>query len=227
MPCKQWNDEWVAHLYGELNPADEQVLERHLETCAPCRSTFEELSASRRLLQEAAPVVPATPRVVVLRPRPLWANAWAFAAGATCALILFGAGFWAGPYFSTQATPGVEPTARMEQPAPIENLARPASHDESEKRDEFTKSIRSDLLALEQRLAQLEGHSAPQGVDPQDFQQAINGLQRRFNRERAEDLEYVMRSLTAAELRTGSWMDQTQDAINVLAMRQDPRFAER
>ena len=60
-----------------------------------------------------------------------------------------------------------------------------------------------------------------------DMALALEGLERRVNRERAEDLEYVMRSLTAAEMRTGSWMDQTEDALTMLAMRQDPRFTER
>ena len=41
------------------------------------------------------------------------------------------------------------------------------------------------------------------------------------------DLEYVVRSITASELHTGNWMDQTDNALTLLAMQQDPRFSER
>ena len=217
MSCKEWNDEWVAHLYGELDPADERMLEEHLAVCGACRTTLEELGATRRLVQEAAPAVPTAPRVVVLRPRSSWTGGWAFAAGAACALILFGGGFVVGDRLTGGGTEPVaaNPTAI---PAAVE-----ASHDN----DARAQSIRDDLLALEQRLAEIEQRSAPQSVDPQQFQQALQGLERRVNRERAEDLEYVMRSITAAEMRTGSWMDQTEDAITMLAISQDPRFTER
>jgi hypothetical protein len=55
----------------------------------------------------------------------------------------------------------------------------------------------------------------------------MENLESRFNEQRAADLEHVIRALAASELRTGTWMDQTQDALTLFAMRQDPRFSER
>jgi hypothetical protein len=52
-------------------------------------------------------------------------------------------------------------------------------------------------------------------------------MKRRIDRERQDDLELLMRSLTASELRTGSWIDETREALQVIALRQDPRFSER
>ena len=83
MSCKHWNDEWVAHLYGEMNPAEEADLVRHLDGCASCRDTLEQLSGSRSLLRESAPLVPDAPRVVVLRPQRWRQPAFAFAAAAS------------------------------------------------------------------------------------------------------------------------------------------------
>jgi hypothetical protein len=221
MACKDWNDDWVAHLYGELDPVEQRELDAHLTGCSDCRATLDELEATRRLVQEAAPAVPSAPRVVVLRPKPVWTSGWAFAAGAACALILFGSGFFVGDRLTGGGTAEPALDARQTRPMQTESAALPAAN------DELTQSLREEIRAFEQRLAQLEQRDTGQQVDPQQFEAALQGLERRVNRERAEDLEYVMRSLTAAEMRTGSWMDQTEDALTMLAMRQDPRFTER
>jgi len=222
MGCKQWNDDWVAHLYGELELTEERRLTGHLETCAECRRTFEGLASSRELLAAAAPAVPATPRVVVLRPRPIWSNAWTFAAGAACALILFGAGFVSGPRFMGDGQPDGNSTAGNE-PVRQELTTRPAVDD-----PETTRALREELLAMQQRLERLEETTAPpEGMTAAQFQEELASVERRFNKERVRDLEYVMRSLTASEVRTGTWMDQTHEALTMLAMWQDGGFEER
>lgn len=92
MACKQWNDDWVAHLYGELEPQEADRLTEHLERCASCAETLQQLSSTRELLHRCAPEVPHAPRVVVLRPRPAWRPVWAFAAGLACAVLVFAIG---------------------------------------------------------------------------------------------------------------------------------------
>lgn len=227
MPCKQWNDGWVAQLYGELEPAEERALAAHLERCAACKTTLEELRASHELLQEASPEVPAAPRVVVLRPRPIWSNAWAFAAGAACALLLFGLGFMAGPRWTAT---GDGPSPQVAQADTTQIPASPESASIGETTPvlfQTTPELQDDLFALEQRLAKLEEQPSDDALTPALLREELDRLERRFNQERVRDLEYVIRSLTASELRTGTWMDQTQDAITLLALRQDPRFNER
>jgi len=222
MSCKQWNDEWVAHLYGELEPTEARRLTAHIESCAECRATFGGLRSSRELLAAAAPAVPSTPRVVVLRPRPIWSNAWTFAAGAACALILFGAGFVSGPRFMGNGQPDGSLTADNE-PVRQEITTQPAVDD-----SDSTEALRDELLAMQQRLDRLEGTTAPpEGMTAAEFQKELARVERRFNNERLRDLEYVVRSLTASEVRTGTWMDQTHEALTMLAMRQDGGFEER
>jgi hypothetical protein len=227
MPCKQWNDGWVAQLYGELEPAEERALAAHLERCAACRTTLEELRASHDLLQEASPEVPAAPRVVVLRPRTIWSSAWAFAAGAACALLLFGLGFVAGPRWTgTDGSPSHE-TAQADATQIHHPAERTAIGDTTPVLLEPTPELEDDLFAIQQRLARLEEHPSDDALTPVLLREELDRLERRMNQERVRDLEYVIRSLTASELRTGTWMDQTQDALTLLAMRQDPRFSER
>jgi chromatin segregation and condensation protein Rec8/ScpA/Scc1 (kleisin family) len=212
MSCKQWNDEWVAHLYDELEAEEQRRLAAHLERCADCRTTLDRLRASHQLLQEAAPADPATPRVVVLRPRPLASNMWAFAAGAAAALLLFAAGFWAGPRW----------TRPPSGPVAAQHPAQPAAETDAE--------LQQDLLAMNERLARLENRpgtgNAAETASRAELQDELGRLERRVNQQRMRDLEYVVRSITASELRTGSWLDQTDDALTLLALRQDPSFSE-
>ncbi len=191
MSCKEWKTEWVAWLYDELDGEELRAATLHLERCADCRATMDRLSYSQRVLKESAPAVPAAPRVVVLQPKRAWSPIWAFAAGAACAVVVFGLGFFAAP-----GGPSV--------PAPA-------------------------IQQFENRLALLESgttDNAPPLTEAQ-LRQSLDRLERRFNRARQTDLEYLMQSITASELRTGSWLDQTHTAMNLLAMRQDPRFSER
>jgi len=226
MPCKNWKDDWIATLYGELEPAEQKVLDGHLRDCAACRETLEELQASRNLLHELAPEVPATPRVVVLRPRPFWTTAWTFAAGAACALLLFGLGFFAGPRW-TRTAEGPGPAAAAAQPARAgEPTRETADADALPVSTAGEVEVREDLSALRERLERLENRPREETFTPEEFQTALDRLERRFRQERVADLEYVVRSLTASEQRVGTWMDETQEALTLVALRQDPRFSE-
>jgi len=214
MTCKDWNEDWVAHLYSELDPEQERTLAAHLDRCASCRATLDELSSVRRTLREAAPVVPSAPRVVVLGARGR-RPPWLLAASLAAAVLLVGAALVAWP--------------RWTEPAPSSGTAdlRPAEDADRETIARMEATIR----ALEERLARLETKPPREtlvspAVSKQELALALDHLTRRFDRERARDLESVVQALTAAELRTGSRLDQTREAVHLLALRQDPRFTE-
>jgi predicted transcriptional regulator of viral defense system len=86
--------------------------------------------------------------------------------------------------------------------------------------------MEQDLLALRQRLEHLENRPSEDGLTPEQLRAELDRLERRFRQERVRDLEYVVRTLTASEHRVGTWMDQTQEALTLVALRQDPRFSE-
>lgn len=208
MACKHWKDGWVAHLYDELEPAQERELVEHLECCAACRETLDGLQLSRQLLQEAAPHVPAAPRVVVLQPRRSWSPTWSFAAGAACAVVVFGLGLLAGPrLLDDGARP--ERVAAREPVRAVKPRAMPATQ--------------TTLREFGERLGQLE--DSPQ-LTPLELRKELDNLERRLKRERIRDLEQMLRSFAASEMRTGSWMDRTDNRLAMLALSQDPRFSE-
>jgi len=220
MACKEWKNDWVAHVYGEMEPDDARTLTTHLEHCAECAATLAELSASHDILQETSPEVPAPPRVVVLQPRPVWSGPWVFAAGAACSLILFGLGFIAGPRWE-QARHAVEQTAtRAEVTDPARSTAAtlPAANE---------LELRNALSEVQARLARLEEQPKSSTQTASQIRDELDRLEQRVNQERVRDLEHVFDSLTAAEQRTGTWMEQTHDALTLLALRQDPRYSER
>jgi len=201
MPCKEWNNDWVAHLYEELEPAEESRLESHLGDCGECRETMDSLAASRRLLERSAPFVPSSPGVVVLRPRSIWSSAWAFAAGGACAAVVFALGLFAAPMI-------------VEQPTP-------------DPRTETIQALSQDVRSFEARLTSMEEGTATEAVTPEMLHEELTFMERRLKQERSRDLEYVLEALTASEIRTGTWLGHTQDALDMLALRQDPRFRER
>ena len=218
MTCKRWNDEWVAKLYDELDPEEAQRLAGHLDECDECRQTLDELDQSRQMLQASSPYVPASPRVIVLRPsriRPLWA----FASGLAAALLVFAAGLWMAQ--------GMIPAP----PAPDETAQQARLATEAETR----AALEARVDRLEQALARVDD-SSRQSAPPETLQAMItrdefeNGLQkleRRVDVSRARDMEFVLGEMTAVEWRAGKWVDETREAVRMVALQQDPRFSER
>ena len=88
---------------------------------------------------------------------------------------------------------------------------------------------------LEERVARLEaaptqemhGGEASEVLTRAQFDEEMERVSRRHRRERAEDLDYLVRYLNASEQRNGAFMDHTQEALTYLALRGDPRVSER
>lgn len=92
-----------------------------------------------------------------------------------------------------------------------------------------------DTELLENRIAQLEATPVATPVEHHDgeiltraqFDEEMLKIAKRHQRQRAEDLDYLVRYLTASEQRNGAFMDRTQEALAYLALRGDPRLSER
>lgn len=224
MSCKHWKEDWVARLYDELEPAEERLLEQHLADCEECARRLDELAASRRMLREACPEVPAAPSVVVLRPRRFSGPAWAWAAGAACAMLVFALGLAAG-----RRLPGAAFLGGSEPAAPA--AATPAAGSAALPQ-EF---LRARLDPLLQRIETLEASLASCSAEPEgeagltraQFEEEIARLERRADVKRARDFEFLLGEIGAAEMRTGTYLNQTREALQMVAMRTDPRLTER
>jgi hypothetical protein len=228
MPCKQWNEEWVAHLYDELDRVEERRLNEHLADCGDCRRRLEELSASREFMRSCSPQIPATPRVVILQPRSFFQPFWAYAAGAACALLLFAIGLFAGYRLPGLAGGGSTGATLDSMPGGSNEIIPLAA-------GRGTEALQGQIDLIMQRLSDLEQASArPAVAGPPDlyltqkqFQDEMSNYRRAYDARHARDFEFLLGEITATELRTGTYIDETREALRWVAMRNDPRFSER
>src|SRR5580765_4592048 len=110
MSCTTWKESLIGRLYGEIDAADDAALDVHLASCASCRETLDELRSVRTLLRENEPVIPRSPRVVVLRDRARFRPAL-LAASLLGAAVLAGAGAGAGYAWGRGRVPAVQAAA--------------------------------------------------------------------------------------------------------------------
>lgn len=207
MTCHQWKDTWVAHLYGELDEEERNQLTAHLDRCGSCRRRLEELAEARRRLHTDVPAVPSRPRSSILLRRNERFGWWSFAAGLACGALVFGLGFLAGSR-GDRTAPAVSPAAREAASGDVDRLEQ-------------------RLVSLEDRLERWTAATPERLATREQMESELQALERRFDRRRAEDVRFLIRSITDTELRTGTWIDETRRALTYLALQQDPRANER
>jgi anti-sigma factor RsiW len=219
MPCNEWNEHWVAKLYDELEPEEERQLTRHLESCGECRRALDELQHSRELLQASSPYVPASPRVVVLRPSGLRQPLWAFAAGLAAALLVFVVGLGVGYAALTGEPSDAVPQLQAQLASDAE--ARSAL-------EARIDSLEAQLIQQASAATETTPPEAMQAMVSRDqFEDGLRQLEQRVNYERVRDMEFLLGEMTAVEWRAGKWVDETREAVQLAFLQSDPRFNER
>ena len=216
MSCDRWNEQLVAALYDELNEAERNELDLHLAGCADCRREMDELAGARDSLRLAEPHVPYSPRVVVLEsPRRRIRSWWSFAAGFACASLLLCAGLVAG---WQMAQPGGDRTV-----IPYDQVGPDASVPAGfVTREELTAA----MTAQEQRLQSIYRDGNGEVVSPGDLDTRLSRLENGINQQRRNDLRFVLQEILASELRAGSAIDETQQAVRYLAVANQPGLSE-
>jgi hypothetical protein len=201
MACELFQTRLVALVYDDISPEERTSVQAHLAGCPACSATLERLVSTRALLADAAPDVPAAPRIVVLAPRrvlPAWA---AFAAGLAAAAIVGATGYLAGS------------TPRPQAPAFDVEQARALVREES----------RRQFEAMQASLPK----PAPVDAVTQDVLRAeLSGLERRINSGRAEDVGYVLGQIAASETRSRDRIGDTQKALRYVALANNPGLGE-
>ncbi len=56
LPCDRYLQDLIAYADGELRAARKELLEAHLQVCAPCRQRLESFAAVDQLLREGTPL---------------------------------------------------------------------------------------------------------------------------------------------------------------------------
>ena len=220
MPCTEWKELLVARLYDDLEDEENARLSRHLTLCVECTRELDDLAGTRETLRTSAPSVPATPRVVLLTPPPSRLSFLAIAASLAGMGLLSGfAAAW-----SWQAR---------------ENVARIASTERVEPAPAIRAVSREEMENwLDARLARLHAESIrsspAQGRGPLDrpltkpeVEALLTRMERRIDRGRVADIDYLLREMAAAEARTGLQLGETQNALRYLAQASNPRISER
>jgi hypothetical protein len=220
MPCREWNDAWIAKLYGEIDEVDERAADAHLARCADCRATLDGLERTRATLRRAEAEPAPVPRVVVLPARSRRAPVWHVAAAWAATVLVFASGLFFGSRLPNRTDVTSDATTAL-----------PAA-------DVVT---RGELSSFEARVAELErgardataDRGAPSGSLPSDvvtdaeLLAEIDRLTRKLRGERARDIDFLLGEITASEWRAGKWIDETREAVSYLALREDGRFSER
>jgi hypothetical protein len=207
MACEAWIPRIVSRLYGESAPEEAARVETHLTSCEACRNEYDALLATRRLLASHREEIPAAPRVVVLGAPSRVRPALAFAAGILLAGLVSVVSFRIGAAGADRTPP---PPAAV-APETIEAAARAAA---DRRLDEW-----------------LATRATPAAVEPSMTRAELDAVFERFasrlERDRREDLDFLMARIAASDQRTEGFMDRTQRALQYVAYGSTPGISPR
>ncbi len=222
MSCKEWKEHLIARLYRELDPEEDERLSRHLATCAACVLELGELTRTGEFFRASAGDVPSAPRVVLLAARSSRLPFLAFAASLAGVGLLSGlAVAWAW-----QARGTAEGLARS---VPAVGQTDPRTHGMS--REEMEKWLEARLEGLrDERGARREperlARPPERPLTKPEVEALLARMERKLDRGRAADVQYLLGEMAAVEARTGLQLGETQQAIKYLALASDPRISE-
>ncbi len=220
MSCTAWNEKLTEKLYDEIDPDNDEALTAHLATCGACRSTLEQFSRVRALLRQDELELPRVPRVVVLRDRSRLRPAL-LAASILGAAILAGTGAGAGYALGRGHTSGQPAVGSTPSTAETEQLVQ--------------REIDRRLAAIESSRAAASpakpaDAAADRTVEPAVTSAALRAelakLERKVNGARAADMDYVLDQIAASEVRVGSRIGKTNDALRTVALAANPYARE-
>jgi anti-sigma factor RsiW len=213
MACERFREALVARLYDELAPDENDRLSRHLESCEGCRRDLDELGVTREQLARATPDVPATPRVVVVAPRPTVPRWMGFAAGFVCALLL-GAGMLTGWQLAIQ---------RGAATADVAALPSGSAADAGTVSDEDVRALMRRLDEQDRQIRALAAGPPPQSVlTRQEFEGGLARLQTDFDRRQADQMQFVLEEILGVEARNSARIGETQEALKYVALASNP-----
>ncbi len=206
MACPEWAERILTHLYAEADAAERGEVEAHLSRCPLCRQTAQELQGVRDALRDAAPELPATPRVLVIPDRPPRAR-YALAAAVVAASLL-GAGFFFG-----QRTGRPEPAAAQALEASLQRIER------------LEQELQAQRRLLQQWGADRTSSRASSagGLTREELEQVLASFRRELEVGRSRDLEALLEAIEDLEVRTGA----RQDWLEYLVLASDPRALPR
>jgi anti-sigma factor RsiW len=215
MNCTPWHESLIGRLYGEIGAEEDAALTAHLESCPNCSKTLSDFQSVRALLREDEPDTPRVPRVVVLQPRSRFRPAL-LAASILGAVVLAGAGAGAG--YALGLGRSASP-ASLAAATPV----TPAASTEELVRREVDRRL---AAFQESRPVTAAEPSGERPVRASDLRAEFAKFERRLNTARATDLDYVLDQIAASELRVGTRLGKTNQALRTVALANTPYVDE-
>jgi anti-sigma factor RsiW len=225
MACDEWKERWIDELYGELDPEEGRFLRSHLAACPTCREEMRELAAVREILKDAEPVVPVAPRVVILGGSRERAPVWALAAGLAALGLLAGLALSWSWQARTAAASLASNLAAVQEKSGSEPVAPALAADEVDRRvrDGIERYL-AERSSAGYQLAGSPGAATP--LTAAELDARLLQLDRKIDRARASDLQYVFDQLAVVEARNTARFGETQEAIRYVALASDPTLSE-
>ena len=225
MSCEAFKDDLVGRLYGDLEPENDARLAAHLGVCDGCARDLEDLAQARRMLRDAEPAVPWTPRVVILGERAGRTPLLAIAAGLAGIGILTGIAL----SWSWQARGVAAELLRSSGSA----SSVPASGPTREQVESWVDARWARLEAergVGGELRAVPASPSPGGgerpMTKAEVQTLLTHMEDRIDRSRDADFRYLLDEIGGIEARTGQSLVRTQEALRYLALASDPQISE-
>ncbi len=224
MSCESWREALVSRLYAELDPAEDERLGKHLESCDACRSELDELSDARALLGDAEQVAPPAPRVVVLSPRPAVPRYLSFAAGIGWGAVLLSIGLVAG--WKLAADDSSRPVPAGDRSVQSTDQAQPASADHAETLATTLSALQRQIDEQERQLRMLTVPPQQQAVlTRQEYETGLAHLRNDLDRQQADHLRFFFDEMRGVEARTNGRINETQQVLQHIVLTNDPRIS--
>ena len=225
MSCESFRESLVSRLYAELDPAEGERLDSHLEGCEACRSELEGLSNARARLRDAEPVAPPAPRVVVLSPRPSVPRYLSFAAGIGWGAILLSVGLVAGWNLAPAKSRPTEIAGDSSAGSRVQ--AVPARSDDADTGVtlEALEAMQRKIDDQERRIQTLTATPAMQAsLSRQEYESGLARLRNDVDQQQADSLRFFFHEVRGVEERTIGRINETQQALQHIVLASDPRI---
>ena len=225
MSCESFRESLVSRLYAELDPAEGERLDSHLEGCEACRSELEGLSNARARIRDAEPVAPPSPRVVVLSPRPSVPRYLSFAAGIGWGAVLLSVGLVAGWNLAPAESRPTEIAGDSSAGSRVQ--AVPARSDDADTGVtlEALEAMQRKIDDQERRIQTLTATTAMQAsLSRQEYESGLARLRNDVDQQQADNLRFFFHEVRGVEERTNGRINETQQALQHIVLASDPRI---
>ncbi|MCC7261610.1 MAG: hypothetical protein IT369_03715 [Candidatus Latescibacteria bacterium] len=221
MSCELSHEDLIAYVHGEVEPARKGAIAAHLEACAVCRGSYEELQQTRRLLGAWPDEEPATKLVFLpQRSRFLAAgNRWrrlgrGLTMAAAASLVLLALGRSQIEYGQGQLR--LQLSLHPADPAPAEAPLTRAEFEQGQRQLAELVQQAVQQVQAQQRQDLEQALQTSQTQQRRQLEQALTTFAEELDQQRQEDLQAVSQGLQVIDWSTADRFTRTEGLLQQL-----------